>query len=52
MLDKLEAKSNRCLFVGCPKEILDISSTKLGAKVVCFKVYNLLRERVSSKRRQ
>ena len=29
LLDKLEAKSERCVFVGYPKEILDINSTKL-----------------------
>ena len=29
LLDKLEAKSDRCLFVEYPKEILNIISTKL-----------------------
>ena len=52
MLHKLEAKSDRCLFVGYPKEILDIVSQHVGTKAVCFKVYNLLRGRVSSNRRQ
>ena len=34
--DKLEAKSDRCLFVGYPKEILDITSTKLWSKSCLF----------------
>ena len=34
--DKLEAKSDRCLFVGYPKEILDIISTKIWSKSCLF----------------
>ena len=33
---KLEAKSDRCLFVGYPKEFLDIVSTKLCSKSCLF----------------
>ena len=34
--DKLEVKSDRCLFTGYPKEILDIISTKLWNKRCLF----------------
>ena len=34
--DKLEAKYDRCLFVGYPKEVLDISSTTLKNKICLF----------------
>ena len=36
MSDKLEANFDRCLFVGYPKEILDIISTKLWSKSCLF----------------
>ena len=34
--NKLEVKSDRCLFIGYPKEIFDISSIKLWHKSCVF----------------
>ena len=45
---KLDAKSDECLFVGYPISVLQ----HFGTKVVFFKSYTLIRERVSSKRRE
>ena len=36
MSNKLKAKSDRCIYVGYPKEILDIISTKLWNKSYLF----------------
>ena len=51
--DKLEARYDKCLFIGYPKKNKRISILQhFGTKVVCFKAYCLLRERVSLERRQ